>query len=114
MMKMRCVGNLLVTGVLALVLPHACLAVQDVCFGTGVRPILLVPGFQGSPLYDSRRYYDIEWPDIDAFFQQYSFDEGCALAMPKEHSFSSSNSVLQAALRSLEYLKEVYCLYVSP
>lgn len=78
---MREKSHLFVTVVLALILPHACVAVQDVCFGTGVRPILLVPGFQGSPLYDSRRKYDIEWPDIDAFFQQYTFDDGCALAI---------------------------------
>jgi hypothetical protein len=73
----------LCTGLIAVVLglvPRPCVAVPDVCFGTGVRPVLLVPGYQGSPLYDSQKSYHIEWPDVDAFFQQYSFDEECVLA----------------------------------
>ena len=49
-------------------------AAQDVCLGTAVRPVLLVPGFLGSPLYDSERSYDIEWPDFDAIGKQYSYD----------------------------------------
>lgn len=28
---------------------------DDVCTGTGVRPVLVVPGFSSSPLYDSSR-----------------------------------------------------------
>lgn len=47
---------------------------EDVCFGAGVRPVLLVPGFLGSPLYDSERKFDVEWPDFDVIGRQYSFD----------------------------------------
>ena len=38
----------------------------DIMFA-GVRPVLLVPGFLGSPLYDAAKGYDIEWPDYDTF-----------------------------------------------
>lgn len=49
----------------------SCRAVEDVCAGSGVRPVLLIPGFQSSPLYDSSNKYDIEWPDFDAFGRSY-------------------------------------------
>eukprot|EP00892_Ulva_mutabilis_P003683 jgi/Ulvmu1/1687/UM115_0016.1 len=45
--------------------------VDDVCSGTGVRPVLLLPGFLGVPLYDSADKYDIEWPDFDTFGAKY-------------------------------------------
>ena len=46
-------------------------ALEDVCTGAGVRPVLLVPGFLGSPLYNSAKDYKIEWPDVDTFGQKY-------------------------------------------
>jgi hypothetical protein len=54
--------------------PQLVWSVRDVCQGTGVRPVLLIPGFQGAPLYDKKRNYDIEWPDVDTFGQQFSFN----------------------------------------
>lgn len=48
-----------------------CRAVEDACAGSGVRPVLLIPGFQTSPLYDSSNKYDVEWPDFDAFGRKY-------------------------------------------
>jgi hypothetical protein len=51
--------------------PRAAWALEDACTGTGVRPVLLVPGFLGSPLYNSAKDYKIEWPDIDTFGQKY-------------------------------------------
>lgn len=41
--------------------------VEDACQGSGVRPILMVPGFLGAPLFDSANGFDPEWPDFDAF-----------------------------------------------
>lgn len=41
----------------------------DLCRGAAMRPVLMVPGFLGVPLYDSARNYDPEWPDLDAFGQ---------------------------------------------
>jgi hypothetical protein len=46
-------------------------AVPDACANAGARPVLLIPGFLGAPLYDSSRKYDIEWPDFDAFGTPY-------------------------------------------
>lgn len=56
---------------IAVGLVHQAWAVQDACYGTGVRPVLMVPGFQGSPLYDRENRYKLEWPDVDAFGQKY-------------------------------------------
>lgn len=96
----RCSTIFLACALTTLALAPCALALQDVCFGTGVRPILLVPGFQGSPLYDSRRKYDVEWPDVDAFFQQYSFDdEECAPCCPQSHGSMS--------LRSLFFIADI-------
>lgn len=65
--------------------PHVVWSIQDVCSGTGVRPVLLIPGFQGAPLYDKERNYDIEWPDVDTFGKQFTFDpEPAAIDLPLE------------------------------
>lgn len=42
----------------------------DVCDGKFVRPILLIPGFLGVPLFDAANDFDPEWPDVDAFGQK--------------------------------------------
>ena len=48
----------------------AAVKAADACDGKFVRPILLVPGFLGVPLFDSANNFDPEWPDFDAFGQQ--------------------------------------------
>lgn len=74
----------LVLGVLASLSPGVW-SIEDVCFGTGVRPILLIPGFQGAPLYDRERNFDIEWPDVDTFGQQYAYNpKPTAIDLPLE------------------------------
>jgi hypothetical protein len=50
---------------------HVACALPDACYGTGTRPVLMIPGFQGSPLYNSEKDYKLEWPDIDAFGTPY-------------------------------------------
>ena len=42
-------------------------SIEDACTGKGVRPVLLIPGFLGSPLYNKTKNYKVEWPDFDAF-----------------------------------------------
>jgi hypothetical protein len=61
----------LMISLLSALAPQA--SAHDLCFGAGVRPILLLPGFLGSPLFDSKRSYDVEWPDVDAVGRQYSY-----------------------------------------
>jgi hypothetical protein len=65
--------------------PRSVWSLEDVCQSTGVRPVLLIPGFQGAPLYDKEKQYDIEWPDVDTFGQHSSFNpEPAAIDLPLE------------------------------
>lgn len=76
--------GIFVAGFVAAILNLACSEAQlaDECNGAGTRPVLVVPGFQGSPLFDASQNFSLVW--LNASDALTGNTDAEALALPLE------------------------------